>query len=74
MKYGTGKYYGQQPDRRRYRAIILYNGRVVVAHGVYSGMLQAEREVSKWVWMINHIYPAAGARIKQIKRLRHGTF
>lgn len=73
MKYATGKYCGRRPaDRRRYRAIIIYNGHIIIAHGVYSGMLQAEREVSKWVWLINHIYPGAEARIKQIKRM-YGT-
>ena len=69
---GTGKYWQPQQVRYRYRAIVrMGSGQLIIARGTYSGMLEAEREVSKWVILLNHLYP--NARVQKIQRIRNGT-
>lgn len=72
MTSDTAKYYALHPDRKRYRAVVrIGSGRLVIARGTYSGMLEAEREVSNWVTLLNHIYP--GSRMEKIQRVKNGT-
>lgn len=72
MMSDTAKYYASLPVRKRYRAIVqMRSGRLIIARGTYSGMLEAEREVSKWVMLLNHLYP--GSRMQKIQKIRNGT-
>ena len=72
MKYGTARYYESLPVHKRYRTVVrIGSGRLVIARGTYSGMLEAEREVSKWVALLNHIYP--GSRMEKIQRIKNGA-
>lgn len=68
----TAKYYASLPVRKRYRAVVrIGSGRLVIARGTYSGMLEAEREVSNWVTLLNHLYP--GTRMQKIQRIRNAS-
>jgi len=73
MKSDTGKYCARQTVmRKRYRAVVrLHNGQMLIARGIYSGMLEAETAASRWVNLLNVIYP--NTRLQQIKRVKNVT-
>lgn len=74
MKSATAPYWkpSTPAPRRRYRAVVrMRSGHLLIARGVYSGMLEAESSVSRWIVLLNHLYP--GTRLQVIRRIKNGT-